>query len=623
MFKKIQWAGTLLFIFNLFPLSVWGDVVDKTDYPVLLSGTIKTASTAAFGEKLVSLSYQRGKVIYREGINQQTLANNDATQKVWLYTDKTNIYALWWTKELDAKKLYIRSSGDGGKTFAPETVISSGGVLPQLVFASDGGNNVSVAYVTEDFPGYQIYVNTSGDNGKSWQQEDTQLNKFYSQEGEVKGDPLKLIEEKPELSISSNALSPQLFYVADDLIAVWQERQINDGKVYLRLVSRMARKGNNKSYVWGEEANLHTKENGLPIEMSAIESNGAIYIYGFMSGEGVLVFSSENNGMQWQSYPAATGTSELNSASWFNAVVSDKGKLLISYVASPNEGKEHIRVSTLNLTDKIWNEKFTSFKASANDNDQFETRSTYIDLIKMNDDRLIVAWEDYRYLMPIIMVSYSEDTGVTWSEPQSLSTPGKSVGKFPELVKSSDSRELWATFTYFQPNSAILTGEKERQFGAKPGDGHYLTFLKLKDNASAEINFPTLNDQKILSKSQKTKRLKQRIGEFWDLRIKAKYAESWLYFDPLYKEYFPRKSWVANQGKISYLDYNLSNVEVSALIGKSTGFVKFTIPQMLLGEDDLVESPPPQESELYGRWGWFYDDWYYMPETMFDNRYNF
>ena len=116
---------------------------------------------------------------------------------------------------------------------------------------------------------------------------------------------------------------------------------------------------------------------------------------------------------------------------------------------------------------------------------------------------------------------------------------------------------------------------------------------------------------------EKKARLKKRMEEFWALREQGKLEETWGYFDPAYRASFPNKYyWLARQSPMSFSDFSMPEEPTfTGVIAKVPYKISATMPQQVLGEA-VSEVPPPKEVEANMRWGWFYDNWYFIPDTI-------
>ena len=90
--------------------------------------------------------------------------------------------------------------------------------------------------------------------------------------------------------------------------------------------------------------------------------------------------------------------------------------------------------------------------------------------------------------------------------------------------------------------------------------------------------------------------------------------------EPVYRERFDKAEWLAQQGKISFsktvVDENSINIIDNLAILNANVDVSVT---QQVSKEGLLESAPPKQQTVEMKWGWFYDDWYFMPDVIFGN----
>jgi hypothetical protein len=99
-----------------------------------------------------------------------TRLTNDPNDSQWpsIAISGLNVYIVWWEGSYSSRQIYYIRSSDGGSTWQPDTVLSSGNV------AYDPSNCASGSYVhvvwmdNKDQQMYEIYYKRSSDNGATW-----------------------------------------------------------------------------------------------------------------------------------------------------------------------------------------------------------------------------------------------------------------------------------------------------------------------------------------------------------------------------------------------------------------------------------------------------------------------
>ena len=577
-------------------------------YQPLFASKVAYAATKIIDNKVVTLSAKKGQLVFAKDDKTVMLSNKGISNKnIWLHQNPNNIYALWWTKGKQGKALHLRRSNDKGETFQAPVRMTLGGILPILSLADDNKDKIAIAYVNEREAGYQIYFNRSLDAGKTWLKQDQRLNDLYNTKGKVT--TKEAYEDKKDIP-GSRALSPHLSYLGDDLVIQWQEQSLINKVASLRIVSRVSK---DDGLTWGEEQEIYKIDNQNPTEMRTVQVGTELYSFLFVPKKGILVFSSTEKGSKWQQEKTIPNTAALVFASGIKTFLN-KNKLFLTFTQREKQKKDGIELYVLDLSSKQWARKTGDLGLPLYPKDRAEntkTKTVNATLTGLKNGIIVVAWEDHRYLMPTVMLNASKDGGETWLKTAfPLLKPGKVISKFPSLLAGDD--KFFMIFTYSNTEGVQVLSQSL-----------YLATLATKPLASgATLVLPPADIGEIISDKDKIARLKQRADAFWTLRIEEKYAETFAYFDPLYRTLFDKNNFLKSQGKIKFIKYAGAEITLHGLIGVVDTDVEFTIP-MFATLGGVAEAPPPQKRKMNARWGWFYDNWYLMPETMFDRRYEF
>ncbi|WP_298607881.1 sialidase family protein [uncultured Thiothrix sp.] len=594
-------SGLLLCMFLLF--SLFGCQDEKAEKkliekPSLLLPNIgystKPAMLTVNSQALLLLGSQKGVVLYT--IGKELVISPDPAGNQWLHYDGKNLYAFWWIADQNkAKSLKVAVSSDGGQSFSSPTILNSNtGVLPDISIASDGNGHIAVAYTDEREPGYGVYINTSNDSGKTWDTKDNRLDTpvitpAMMQEGNL----------KPE----TFANSPKLAFINERLVAVWQQvdmAQMTAGHS-LRIVSKIS---SDAGRTWGSESNVFAAPNMQPVEMAMFSNNKEMYIFAMLtdSDKGFTGFYNKDDSFSvWGEISNSTLGKGFNKQliSWIKGAFSGEN-LTLAFTSEPTEagGKVHAEVATLSTLSHNW---LGQSKILDSDKGHDLTKSTYPDIIDTGTAGLHVVWEDYRTLAPSIYIDISKDHGATWlPKPIALTSPGLTVSKDPKLLV--DDKQLWLAYFMVQLNGQNPSGQRV-----------YQKFIK-EDNT---FKFPDINTPSLTAEELK-KRLIERANKLWVLREERKWDETWDYMDPVYRERFDKDEWLKQQGKINFSKTAVdeSSVKVTGNIGILDANVDVSIPQQV-AKEGLLESAPPKTQKVGMRWGWFYNDWYFMPKVIF------
>jgi hypothetical protein len=493
-----------------------------------------------------------------------------------------------------AKSLKVAVSSDNGQSFsAPIAINNDTGVLPDISIASDGQGQVAIAYTDEREPGYGVYINTSSDSGKTWETKDNRLDvpvltPNMMQEGNIKP--------------ATFANSPKLAFISGRLVAVWQQVDMAQMTGHsLRIVSKSS---SDFGKTWGAESNLFAAPNMQPVEMVMFASAKEMYVFAMLT-EGSKGFTgfynTDNTFTTWGEIANTALGDQFNKQliSWIKGAFSGDN-LILAFTAEPTEGagKLHAKVATLSTTSHSW---LGTAKVLDADKGHDVTKSTYPDIIDAGSNGVYLVWEDYRTLVPSIYLDISKDHGKTWlPKPVPLTTPGLVVAKDPRLLV--DNKQLWLTYFMVELNGKNPSGQRVYQTFSKEGDS-----FKLPD-----IQVPMPSPEVLQS------RLIERANKLWALREERKWVDTWDYMDPVYRERFDKDEWLKQQGKISFSKtvVDETSVKITGNVGILDANVDVSVVQQV-AKEGLLESAPPKQQKVGMRWGWFYDDWYFMPQVIF------
>lgn len=593
----------LLVVFFSFLLSACQEktneqpLVEKAQLLLNQAGFSVNPASIVINDKLFLLNGEKRGVVFYEVGKEQILAE-DASSKQWLHYDGKTLYAIWWAvDDQKAKSLKVRTSSDGGGSFTPVVTINTGnGVLAEASVASNGKGAVAVAYTDERKPGYGVYINYSTDSGKTWAAQDQRL------DTPVITAAMKA-EDNTEPATFAN--SSKLAYLGDKLVAVWQQMDMTEmGQSMLRLVSK-ASIDNGKS--WQAESTIFAAPNMQPIEMVAFNNATTMYVFGMLTDgiKGLTGFYNTNlDANQWSeisSRPLNLNPKVYN-ISWIKGAISGDN-LALGFIASPieNIGKMHAEVAVLSTKTHEWLGESKNLDA---DKGHELTKSSYLSIVDADAAGLYVVWEDYRNIVPTLYMNISKDNGKSWlSAPKPVTTPGLLVAKDPKLFLGQD--KLWLTYFMVKLDGKNPNGTRVYQEFAKGSDGQFI----LPD---ISLTMPSQDELK--------ERLIERANKFWALREERKWEETWDYMEPVYRERFEKTEWLAQQGKLSFSKavVDESKIDIQGNLAALTANIEVSVNQQV-SKEGLLESAPPNKQVIDMKWGWFYDDWYFMPNIVFGN----
>lgn len=609
----------LLFLLAAFVLPVRSATLCESPWapPQTLVTPLRTAgpqgnpaTVVVQGEPTVLYLSTDGRVSLRQGDRLQSLddeASRPGGGHFRLVYDQRYLYALWWDKLRQGKRLFLRASADGGQTFTPLKIVNTGGgVLPDFDVAADGAGGVAVAFVDERDPGYQIYVNRSRDGGQTWLPVDIRLDTApalsdlpKSQHDEAIPPANSPNDEEippaPPANPETFALSPKLAFHRNGLLAVWQQQGVLDEQPVMRWMARVSQDGGQN---WFPDVEIHHEVKQKPTGLTLLSHGDQAYVFSFLPNQGLLAFRSTDGGLSWTSLGALPGSATAETITWIKAVASGDN-VLVSYTLQQPGRKDQVHVATLAAATGEWRPQ--TWRLDRKEHEL--TKAGFADLAALPGGGVVAVWEDWRNILSAIYLDYSADSGNTWlNAPRALTEPGLNIADTPRVVTGD--------------NQVLVT--YHRGGAGKEASPPALVYQRLSYGLSVPTAAPP---GPLLSPEEKAQRLKQRAEELWTLRTQGKFDETWDYFDPVYRFRTDRRNWLAGQGRMTFLEFTLGEPTVrGGLFGQIPVKIKTTMPQQKLG-GIIQDPPPPEEVEFVTQWGWFYDDWYLVPPTVFGKGY--
>lgn len=565
---------------------------------------------------LAVLLPEKKSLVFKHG-NLKTIVDKGmrySPKGVWLHKGKNILYAFWWTKEIAGKKLWVKTSIDNGKTFSEKAIaISRKGVLPSVFFADDGADGIAVAYISERFDGYQLYFNRSLDGGKTWFEDDVRINDLYSKDGIVKG----VIKGKTGTKLVSRASDPFITYYNKKLILIYQEMVRRDNKIFMRIVSKISEDFGDS---W-QEKEVFLKQNVISQPMHVDRSGSELFVSVFIPGDSLYTFNSNDGVVSWKQMGKVPNTNVFTNVDLMHSVLTkNKGetKRILSFTAKELMKKYTVKFYEYDKLESQWRDitlQITRKPITSGLTEEMYLYSkvTHPDIAAIGDKFVIAAWEDHSYLVPTVVYNYSLDGGETWQkEPLFINYPAKNIQRYPTFLNVNNGLYLLTSQFDLSLKGMASPPLFVNKVAEADKDNHIVFYLPTK---SLAVN---------LTKSEKLKLLNKRAKEYWDYKIKGEFAKTYPYLEPIVKTVFTEKMFKAGSTFIKYISAVPGEVK---LFGdhENIAVMKTKMKLSLLGNKEGIsdEEKKPKEVDMNVRWGWFYDNWYLMPDNLFDRRMDF
>jgi len=199
------------------------------------------------------------------------------------------------------------------------------------------------------------------------------------------------------------------------------------------------------------------------------------------------------------------------------------------------------------------------------------------------------------------MMDFTINNGSNWQMKSIMLTrPGLSEMRMPQLLVNDAN--VWAVFEWNIIRDSVSPRLSYQKFAYDENTGNPVAF-----------NSPL---PKELTQAEKEKRLRQRVKELMDLRVKQEWEKTWDYMDPVYRQKTKKDSWLRNIGFVTFESYKLKKVEVDGLFGTAELEVTISLPQQVR-QGEVMEATPPKVNKSNTKWLWFYDDWFFYPDSAF------
>jgi len=480
--------------------------------------------------------------------------------------------ATWWSHQ-SGKNIYYTSSTDGGKQFAPVSMVNAeNGVLPPFHLVSGPQGELGMIYHDERLPNYQAFFNRSTDFGRTWSQQDQRL------------------DTPPVNGRSSDAHEPQLIQSGNVWLGAWTELVNIDGKARYQLVSRHSVDAGQS---WSQPTVLYSADHQF-FSLIARASGTNFVIAADELQRGVFALSSQDAGRTWQNLGAVAGTDGVSNSGIDMAVAA--GRAHLTWMQDRPEQKTHVLQATVDIAQNKWISPAQRLDVKAVEN----TRSISPVILATQQGPLVAAWVDFRDIRPNIYLSASYDQGQKWSAPKPLNKPGELWLGWPQLIAFSDQvaigHEVYPT--------------------DKPTTGHFI----VKQLAIGEANnsLPGLPEAAVSNDAERRVKLERRIKEMWDARIAGDYEKAYDSFDFVYKAMMPKSLYLQQAGVITYLQSTVDKIEIKGNEAFVNMKLKYEMKPTMTPFSQKPIAVAPVDVESPNTWVWVGNDWYFVYAPSFE-----
>jgi len=550
------------------------------------ASVVQYAPDVLLGEGEPRLLYfaKDGRVTFQEGETALPLDGEvpkKGGQLAHLVDIDGALLAFWWNKlDNSDKHLYMRRSVDGGRSFEPLQQIDSGnGILDYRV--AHHGEKVAVLYYDERGnenvrgAGYKVYVNVSQDGGQHWLAQDVQLDALSWRSGEV---PF--------------SVEPEIVFLGDTIVVAWKERHQDPADEKQRTYRVMVSSSADGGHSWSAPTVVKESDKGFMLAMSLLSHEGALWIVGYQTAEGLVGYRS-TDGVQWSAlglHPASSPRQIMSQI----VVAPVKGGLSLVYTLD-----EERRRAKVYATSYIQGEGWVPEPVRI---DRKEGEDTFISrnptLLSLGENVVLAAWEDYRHIRPSTYLNLSTDGGKTWLDAARPAVPAGGVrDTFPKLKKGTGQKLGLVVQRY--------EDEADRQAD--------MVYIELPTDASGRLALDRLAPDAAVDVAAREARLRERVKQFWDLRVAGKHADTYAFFDKAFRAKTTEATYAAGQGNIIYHSYELKKVVIRGELALVMLNAEFEVPKMDIGTGEPV-TIERQSRDASANWLWLDGDWYLSPD---------
>lgn len=537
----------------------------------------KPALAEIDGELAVLYATKNDRVVLQVGNKAKQVIDETARVKKGgsffkLWSQGKNLNAAWWSHQ-DGKNIYLTSSADAGRSFAPVGMVNADhGVLPPFTLTSNGQGVLGMTYQDERLPGYQAFFNRSPDNGLTWQQSDLRL------------------DEPVAEGRSTNVHEPQTVEAGSSWVSTWTDNIQVEGRAAYRVMSRRT---DDAGVTWSSPVVLFNSDHHISSLIVSAEGRNLVIAADELN-KGIFALTSQDAGVTWNFAGVLAETSGISNSGI--AMVQSGSQAHLVWMAQRAEQKIQIVSASLNLVKPNWIGGIKRLNPKSYEN----TTSTSPVILVTEQGALVSAWVDYRDIRPNIYLATSYDQGTSWSMPHPLLTPGSVSAGWPQLVKIKN--KTYIAFEQY-PTERVADGS------------FHVRELPVAQGAVAlakMLAFPAIGE------AARAAKLTERVNSLWSYRVAGNYDPAYDIFDFAYKAATPKKVYVENTGVISYLNYSVDEVNIEGNEANVKMKIKYEVKPTMLPSTGKPITVPPIDVEVPNRWVWVENDWYLVYTPSFD-----
>lgn len=292
---------------------------------------------------------------------------------------------------------------------------------------------------------------------------------------------------------------------------------------------------------------------------------------------------SDDQGASWQPFEIGS----LRGVSIYDMRMSGNGKVVLAVMATQratgNQDDTELRVVRSTDNGQTWGQAIDLRDAKAAYGNVESPRIAFLD-----ENRVVIIWQDWREIRARLRYAYSEDAGETWKVKD---------GRLPFIADRNMQLYLFADdlFADGQGGVNIVLEAANDAF-------------KLKDLYRLHLTAADLA-QPLPDFWPEEGNLRQRVAEFWDAMRAEDYQKSYALYDPFFRIKTSFRSYMTDMGSIQYGAAKVDSIQINGY----TAHVKETVEAGVRPYFDAggkLQSDDVKPRTMESVWIWIDGQWH-------------
>ena len=301
---------------------------------------------------------------------------------------------------------------------------------------------------------------------------------------------------------------------------------------------------------------------------------------------------SDDQGASWQPFEIAS----MRGADITNMRMAGNGKVLLAAIAAPRDFKgnrDDTELYVLRSADNgaTWGEAIRLRDAKAAYANVENPKIAFLD-----ENRVVVIWQDWREMRARVRYAYSEDAGETWKVKD---------GRLP-FIAERNMQLYWRADDVFADGEGGVNIVMEAANDAFASKDLYRLHLSAQELAQPLPDFWPEEGN-----------LRQRVAQFWDAMRAEEYQKTYAMYEPFFRTKTTFRSYMTDMGSIQYGETKIDEIRIDGY----TAHVKETVEAGIRAFFDAggkLQGEDVKPRAMESVWIWIDGQWYreYKQERM-------